>query len=344
MDDQRSLEEQLLGDMTYDDPRAHRTQPADSGPEPDPAVILGDMSEDLSAPASAPAYQRLTDEQIATLQQQRAAKGEKPYTAEEIEDLQAEFIERQRRQAQEEAMAKEEAARAAAAASILVEDTEYVAPEKKTHEELPTVDASALLEEPAPQPERRAVFNSEDLEAAKRAAVKRQREALEDSGPKTEQEQRESRRQMEILRHQQLADKAQAGFKLAIICTVVGVIGAGLMALFSTRPFPEDSPAFFNFAQNFYLIAGFILVLLSFTIVTRVKQLKGFTSFLFGISAVLLLIPGVLVLFEMRGTEMFWLSAVSYLGAIGGCFAVTFMLSTSDKIKAYYDRCDELYD
>ena len=155
MDDQKSLEAQLLGDMGYEDPRK-ASQPQIQ-------------------------YQELSAEQIAILQQQRAAKGQPPYTDEEIAELKADFIERQRTQAMQAAMAAQAEAQKAAAAAMLAEPEDYSRPERKPqHEALPQVDASALLEEPAPEPERKVAFNQEDLEAAKMSAAKRASESLKE--------------------------------------------------------------------------------------------------------------------------------------------------------------------
>ena len=379
MDDQNNLASQLLGDMTYDDPRKQQ-QPAAPGavdprlagvtvpvlddmsnaPQPGPAVqhaggvdprlagasvpMLDDMGASAAPQQPQSRYQQLTVEQITILQQQRAAQGLPPYTAEEIADLQAEFIERQRIAAQQAAMAQQ--AQAQAAAGALLEETTYQAPEKKpAHEALPQVDASALLEEPAPEPERKVVFNQEDLEAAKRAAVKTASSALS-SAPQTEADAKRARQQLEALRQQQMADLAQAGFMTSIILTIVGAIASGCMIWFAARPFADgyEPGAFFNIADKFYKYGGIVLVLLAITIVLRVKPLKGLTSFLYGLASVLLLIPGIVVLIQKKDAGGFGLTAALFALAIIGCFAVTFVISTSDKLNAYYDRKEIMYD
>lgn len=345
MDDQRSLEEQLLGDMTYVDPRKQQAAPAQ---DPRLAGASVPMLDDMGASAPQPArpqtkYQELTEGQIAILQQQRAAAGQPPYTPEEIAELKAEFIERQRLAAQEAAMAQQAAAQQQAAA-MLLEEPSYQAPEKKpAHGPLPEVDASALLEEPAPEPERRPVFNQEDLEAAKKQAAKRAVEALNEA-PKTDE--KEARRQMQALRQQQQADLAQAGFPVSIVLTGIGVIAGACMAFFATRPFGgevTEPNAFFKIAQMFYQWGGIALVLLSLTIVLRVQKLKGLTSFLFGLSAVLLVIPGIVVLIEKRG-DSFGLTVATYVLALIGCIAVTFTMSASEKLTAYYKHKEIMYD
>ena len=348
MDEQKNLEAQLLGDMTYDDPRKH-AQPG--APDPRLAGASAPLLDDMGAGGARPAqpqsrYQRLTDEQIATLQQQRAAQGQEPYTPEEIEELQQDFIERQRMQEQQAAMAAQAAAQQAAAVSLLQEDTtDYSSQEKPKHEALREVDASALLEEAPPEPERKVVFNQEDLEAAKKQAVKAAAANL-DSGPKSEEEQRRARMQMEQLRVQQLADLAQGGFKLSIVLTIIGVIAGACMAFFSLRPYPEDYEAsgFFALADKFYLLGGVALFALAVTIVLRIKALKGLTSFMFGLSAFLLLIPGCVLLGKRSGSEGFALTIVMFVAAILGCIVVTVAISISDKLNAYYGHKDFMND
>ena len=347
MDEHNSLADQLLGDMTYDDPRKHN--PAPAGADPRLAGASVPMLDDMGA-GSAPQpvqsrFQSLSAEQIALLQQQRAEKGLPAYTAEEIAELNADFIERQRMQMQQAAMQQQAEAQAAADA-LLGAEQDYVAPEKTPQKEaLPEVDASALLEEPAPEPEHKVVFNQEDLESAKRKAVKSAGAALT-SAPKTEEEQKRARRELEALRQQQQADLAQAGFKTSVILTAVGIISAICMVWFAIRPYPDnfEPNGFFNLAGTFYQYGGILLAILSVTIALRVTQVKGLTSFLFALSSILLLIPGVVLLFQKKEAGGFALTAILYLIAIAGCFAVTFVISTSDKLNAYYQRKEIMYD
>ena len=350
MDDQRSLEAQLLGDMTYDDPR--KKQPANQGVDPRLAGATAPVLEDMSAsappkPQAQPQYQMLTAEQIATLQAQRAAAGQPPYTEDEIAELQAEFIERQRTARMQQAMAEQAAAQQAAAAALLAEDN-YTQPEKPKpapEKVLPTVSASDLLEEPAPEPERKVVFNQEDIEAAKKQAVKKAADSLT-SAPQSEADTKKAREEMRRFREQQLADMAAAGFKVSIIVTVVGVLSAICMIMFGVAKYPDDVEPnfFFRFGDKFFTFGGIALTLLSGTIVARLQQFKGFTSFLFILSSILLLIPGIIILFNKKGADGWSFTCGCYVIAIIGCFAVTFLLSTNEKLSAYIGHKDFMYD
>ncbi|MBR6107671.1 MAG: hypothetical protein IKQ39_06645 [Oscillospiraceae bacterium] len=384
MDDQHSLEQQLLGEMTYDDPRKNAPQPAPGGIDPrlagasqvilddsdyvdprkntqpasggiDPrlagasAVTLDDMTGSApAAPKPQMRFQELTDEQIAILQQQRAAKGQPPYTPEEIADLKAEFIERQRNAAMQQAMAEQAAAQQQAAAALLSEPEEYTQPEKKEAPKiLPEVDASTLLEEPAPEPERKVVFNQADLEAAKKQAAKRASEALTEAPAKTEEDQKRAREELKRLREQQLADLAQKGFTVSIISTVMGVFAGIATLMFSMGNYEDDSsaPGIFKFFDKCYLIFGVLLILLSITIVTRLKKLKGFTTFMFVITAITMVVPGIVeLLSQKRGAPGFGLTAAAYVLSIVLSIAVTVNVSSSDKLNAYYAQSDIMYD
>ena len=352
MDDPRSLEAQLLGDMTYDDPRK-RQQPQGIDPRLAGASVpvLDDMTAGPAAPQPKPVtqYQELTDEQVAILQQQRAAAGQPPYTPDEIAELKAEFIERQRIAAQEAALAQQAAAQQAAAAALLAEPEDYNAPEKRvTHEALPQVDASALLEEPAPEPERKVFINQEDLEAAKKSAAKRASESLHETPQRTEEEQRRARKEMEELRRQQMDDLAQRGFIVSIAMTVMGVLAGLCTVLFASGGYEDGkdmAPGVFLFFDKCYMFAGIAMILLAVTIVLRVKKVKGLTSFFFIVTPILLIVPGIVsLLSQKKGAEGGSVTVVSYILAVVLSIVVTFVMGSSDKLNAYYAKSDIIYD
>ncbi len=349
MDDPKNLEAQLLGDMTYDDPRKAQPQTHGALPQVNAADLLGNMSAEPARPVQPQfQYQELTDEQVAILQSQRAQQGQPPYTPDEIAELKAEFIERQRQQAMEAAMAAQAAQQQAAAAALLSEPEDYSQPEKKPqHEALPQVDASALLEEPAPEPERKVVFNQEDLEAAKKQAAKRASESLSEAPAKTEEDQKRARREMEMLRQQQLNDLAARGFTVAIVMTVLGVIAGVCTIMFSvgSYPDPETAPGVFKFFDTCYMIAGVALILLSITIAARLKKVKGLTSFMFIITALTMFIPGIVsLLSEKKNAPDAGMTTICYILSIVLCIVITFIMSTSDKLNAYYAQSDIMYD
>ncbi len=320
MDDQKNLEAQLLGDMGYEDTR----KPVQ------------------------PQYQELSDEQIAILQQQRAAKGQPPYTAEEIAELKAEFIERQRAQAMEAAFAAQAEAQKAAAAALLSEPEDYSQPERKPqHEALPQVDASALLEEAAPEPERRVVFNQEDLQAAKMSAAKRASDSLKEIPQQTPEQQKRAREEMARLRMQQQEQLAAQGFSVSVFMTIIGAIAGACTLLFSAGayPDPDNIPGVFKFFDTCYLLLGLAMIGLAITIVLRVRQVKGFTSFIFGLNAIVMLLPGIVsLLSEKKNAPGGAMVCVGYVISMILSIVVVFIMSTSDKLGAYYKKSEIIYD
>lgn len=322
MDDQKSLEAQLLGDMGYEDPRK-AAQPKVQ-------------------------YQELSDEQIAILQQQRAAKGQPPYTDEEIAELKAEFIERQRTQAMEAAMAAQAEAQKAAAAAMLAEPEDYSQPERKPqHEALPQVDASALLEEPAPEPERKVVFNQEDLQAAKMSAAKRASDSLKEIPAQTAEQQKRAREEMALLRLQQQEELAAKGFTTSIILTIMGVIAGAMTIMFAAGgyPDPENVTGVFKFFDKCFLLLGVILIALAITVVLRVKKLKGTMNFMFGLNVVLLIFLGSVELISAKKNAPGGaVTCAGYVIALILSIVIVFISSTSDKLNAYYAKSDIMYD
>lgn len=348
MDDPKSLEAQLLGDMSYDDPRKYQ-QNKGALPQVDAASLLGDMTAPQAAPAQPQFhYQELSAEQIAILQQQRAAAGQPPYTEDEIADLKQQFIDRQRQQAMEAAMAAQAAQQQAAAAALLSEPEDYSQPEKKPqHEALPQVDASALLEEPAPEPERKVMFNQEDLEAAKKAAAKRATDSLKEIPQPTAEQAKRAREDMALLRLQQQEQLAQGGFVLSIVLTVLSVIAGVCTVMFSAGAYatPDEAPGIFHFFDKCYMLLGIAQMLLGITIVLHVKKVKGLTSFVNIITPILLLLPGItLLLSQKKGAASGTVSVACYVIAMLLSIAITFIMSTSDKLNAYYAKSDIMYD
>ena len=92
------------------------------------------------------------------------------------------------------------------------------------------------------------------------------------------------------------------------------------------------------------MFGGIALALLSLTIVLRVQQVKGLTSLLGGLSSLLMVIPGIVVLMQKRGTPSFPVTAVAYVIGVIGAIAVTFVISSSEKLSAYYAHKDMMYD
>ena len=148
------------------------------------------------------------------------------------------------------------------------------------------------------------------------------------------------------MRQQQQADLSAKGFTTSIILTVIGVLAGLGMLLFGMGGYTDgEAPnSVFSFVDTVSKIGGVVLVLLAVTIVLRVQQLKGLTSFMFGASTALLLIFGLIMSPYKRGTSSFGLTVAGCVICVIGAAIVTFTMATSDKLTAYYNRSEIIYD
>ncbi|MBP0970414.1 MAG: hypothetical protein J5753_00105, partial [Oscillospiraceae bacterium] len=152
---------------------------------------------------------------------------------------------------------------------------------------------------------------------------------------------------MALLRLQQQEALAEKGFGVSIAMTVIGALSGVCTFLYSTGAYSDTSmkDGAFGFFDKIYMLLGVLLFILSFTIVTRVKKIKGLTSGIFILTSILLFIPGIVQLISVKaGAEGGVRSIIFYILAIIGCLTVTFTLSTSDKLNAYYKKSDIIYD
>jgi len=93
------------------------------------------------------------------------------------------------------------------------------------------------------------------------------------------------------------------------------------------------------------MLLGIAQMLLGITIVLHVKKVKGLTSFVNIITPILLLIPGItLLLSQKKGAASGTVSVICYVVAMLISIAITFIMSTSDKLNAYYAKSDIMYD
>ena len=278
----------------------------------------------------------LTQEQLDVLAQQRAQSGQPPYTPEQIAAIQKAYMDRQ--------AAAHAASQPAAAASQpqvqapVLEESTYTPPVKE--EKRPQVSAAAaasLLEEPAPEPERRVSrFNEADLEAAKANAQKR---AIEQSlNMTTNVDKAESRRLMNELRMEREAELAKKGFTVVIVLMILGLVAAVALYFFSIREFKVDMDnGFYSGVTKVMTYTSFGLGVLSVLLILRVNFVKKLGSFLFGLMTLLLLFPGLPMLMQKKEEGMA-LTAVGYGVALVLCFAVRFTLSTSEPVNMFYKR------
>lgn len=304
----------------------------------DPTAPRADALAGVKAPVleepAAPAPKPLTQMQIEVLQQKRAESGQPPYTPEQIEAIQKAYLERQRQSAAPVPTTAPSAAGPQVAPPVL-EDPQAPIPEKKKPEApAPSAaSAAALLEEPAPE-RRISRFNEAEIEEAKANAKKR---AIEGAlNTETNVDKAESRRLMNELRMQREADLAKKGFTVAIVLMILGLVTCAAMIFFFTQPFQnaDDVPLYAKI-QNVAVYVGGALGLLSVLLLVRSEGIKKLASFLFGLTAFLMVIPGVFMLMQKENVG---LSAVGYGLTLVLSFVVCFKLSTNEAVNMYYKR------
>ncbi|WP_302368260.1 hypothetical protein, partial [Ruminococcus champanellensis] len=278
----------------------------------------------------------LTQQQLDVLAQQRAQSGQPPYTPEQIAAIQKAYMDRQVA-AHAASQPAEPAPQPQVKAPVLEEST-YTPPVKEKHEpQVSAAAAASLLEEPAPEPERKVSrFNEADLEAAKANAQKR---AIEQSlNMTTNVDKAESRRLMNELRMEREAELAKKGFTVVIVLMILGLLAAAALYFFSVREFQDSMDnGFYSGVTKVMNYTSFGLGVVSVLLILRVGFVKKLGSFLFGLMTALLLFPGLPMLMQKKEEGMA-LTAVGYGAALILCFAICFILSTSEPVNMFYKR------
>ena len=278
----------------------------------------------------------LTQQQLDVLAQQRAQSGQPPYTPEQIAAIQKAYMDRQVA-AHVASQPAEPAPQPQVKAPVLEEST-YTPPVKeKLEPQVSAAAAASLLEEPAPEPERKVSrFNEADLEAAKANAQKR---AIEQSlNMTTNVDKAESRRLMNELRMEREAELAKKGFTVVIVLMILGLLAAAALYFFSVREFQDSMDnGFYSGVTKVMNYTSFGLGVVSVLLILRVGFVKKLGSFLFGLMTALLLFPGLPMLMQKKEEGMA-LTAVGYGAALILCFAICFILSTSEPVNMFYKR------
>lgn len=283
------------------------------------------LEETASAASAAAQPAELTEAQIAVLQANRAAAGQPPYTEAQLDQL---------REAYRKQQAAKNPAPAAPKAPVL-EDTTYTAPQKKSN--LDGI-AAPKLEETPPEPERKTSrFSEAEIAEAKASAQKR---AIESSlAMTTNVNKEESRMYMNALRAEREAEMAKKGFVVVLVLMMLGFVAALCLYLFS-RQFDVESEAlkgFYAVLANGALYVSVAEVVTSILMLLRLGPAKSLTSFLFGLTALLLLFPGIPMLMQVEKaklvtTAVFW--GISLVLSIAVCFT----LSTNEAVEKFYQR------
>ena len=206
----------------------------------------------------------------------------------------------------------------------------------KVEEALP--EAAEVELEEAPEPEEYVPqFKDEDLERIKEESKKPQK-YVPPPVEMTEEKKQENRRIMNELREERERELAKKGFTQLILLTVIGVIAAIGFGLFFTAagPFaikPDiELGGFMAVVKKAAPIVAVVMGIASLLLALPLPQLKGLTKFVFVISFILSLFPGIPMLIQKANVAV---SAIVFLLALGGSIAVVVVMSVSDAINAY---------
>ncbi|MBO4877011.1 MAG: ABC transporter permease [Ruminococcus sp.] len=335
----------VLDDFGYSAPAARK-----DGPTGVSAPVLDDMDvytpsygDKKGAPTGVAApvldddtysYSKPAEPQKLILSDQDIIDGLTPELKERFDtltaDQQQKIIEMRRSQLGAEAPAPQ------VSAAILDDEDSYTPPPKAEEPAKPAepLTAPILDEEPEP-PKYVPKYVDEDLENAKKQGAK----AAVSSGLVQEQkDSKESLRMMLELKEERRADLAKKGFKLLLVTALIGIIAAVAFGLlYSGTVFKCDSlGGFSEKVSDSSAIIAVLMAVSGLTLLSGFGAFKSLTSFIYIISGLLQIFPGLAMIPQYEGNLVLviLLYAVALLGTIG----VIVMLSASEAVGAYFSK------
>lgn len=207
----------------------------------------------------------------------------------------------------------------------------------KAEEALPEAEDVQLEEAPEPE-EYVPQFKDEDLERIKEESKKPQR-YVPPPVEMTEEKKRENVRIMNELREEREKELAKKGFVQLIILTVVGLIGAVAFGMFFAGAFGlgykmEEELGWMHYIKDYAPILAIAMGISGLLLALPVPQLKGITKFFYGLSFVLSIFPGVMLLIQKEPGHGA-LNGILYGLAVLCCGAVVITMSISEAIHMY---------
>ena len=348
----------VLDDMDYVAPTAKK-----DGPQGVTAPVLDDMNSYTAPTAKKDGPQGVTapvldDDNYVQPQKNNNDSMLMQFTPEQQEafnklspDQQAQVIEMRRQQlAQQQVTApvldddnyvpKQKAAQPSEPVTApVLDDDNYVPPQPKAQPQTEAVTAPVLDDAPPP-PAYVPKYVDEDLERAKQEARKN---AVAGQLVSKQKDEKESLRMMMELRRQREEEAAHKGMYITIVTSVIGIIAVVLFALFASGEafglkYRADmaNNKFMDFvsSSSFYIsvVAGLFAGLLC----TGIKGIKSFTSLIFFLYAILVILSGIILLPQKDGHLA--INALLYGGSLIGMIAVCVILSTNECVDQYFKR------
>ena len=225
----------------------------------------------------------------------------------------------------------------APSAPVLDEDN-YTPPPPKPEPETPPEPISApILDEEPEVPEYVPKYANKDLERIKEEAKKK---AVSSQLVSNQKDEKESLRMMMQLKEERKAEMAQKGFKITIILSVVGVVAAVAFYLLYAGKLGLDykdgmSGIANTISESALYIAG-AMGLSSLLMLTGISFFKSLASFVFLITGVIQLFPGLPMFPQHNGST--GLVGILYAAAFICTVAVFVTLSASECVGLYFSR------
>lgn len=319
----------VLDDMSSYAPPAGEKKGAPTGVT---APVLDDDTMAYSAPAAAPEKLVLSDEDIINglSPEQKGVFDTLPASQ------QQQIIDMRRQQLGAEAPASP------VTAPVLDEDN-YTPPPKKEEPPKPAEPVSApILDDEPETPVYKPKFVDEDLERAKNEAKK---QAVSSQLVSDQKDKKESLRLMLALKEERRVEMAAKGFKILIVMFIVAIIGsAAFFLLYSGTPLGLDYKngveGLAGVISNSALYIAIAMIITAGLMLTGSGGLKSLASFVFVISALIQLFPGLAMIPQHNGSMVLVLIlyAVSFISTV----AVIVVTSASECVGQYFSKSKQL--
>lgn len=221
-------------------------------------------------------------------------------------------------------------------APILDEDN-YIPPPKpvKTEPSAP-ITAPILDDEPEP-PKYQPKFVDEDLERAKAEGAK---QAVSSQLTSDQKDSKESLRMMLQLKEEARQREAAKGFKITIFLSIIGVISAvAFFLLYSGQlglGYKNGLEGFNKIIEGSSLYIAAAVGVFSLSLLTGIKGLKSFTSFILLLFGIIQFFPGLPMLPQHEGNTA--LKVALYVVSLAGTVVVFFMLSGSESVGQFFSK------
>ncbi|MBR2283511.1 MAG: ABC transporter permease [Ruminococcus sp.] len=225
----------------------------------------------------------------------------------------------------------------AISAPVLDEDN-YTPPPKKEEPKQPEAPITAPILDDEPEPPKYVPkFVDEDLERAKQEGAKK---AVSAALVSEQKDSKESLRMMLELKEQRRAELASKGFVITIVAAVIGVIAAVAFYLLYSGSLGLDYKnglsGIASVISNSSLYIAIAMAVTGLLLISGIPFFKSLTTFVYVVSAVAQLFPGLPMLPQHEGSTGLagLLFAVSFLGTAG----VVVILSASEAVGLYFKK------